>query len=68
MKAEELVFQRGDKWFFREPGYERFDGMTGKVFETVEHQDFEYETRADAMGHAHWYLNPPEEWFPPPPM
>ncbi len=65
MKTEELVFKRGRKWVFREPGYTRWDGP--RLLETVEHQDFVYDDEKDARGHAHEYLKPPCVWFPPPP-
>lgn len=65
-KAREMIFQRGGKWFFREPGFERYDGE--RLIETVPPQDFERESEADALAHAVWYLTPQRRpWFPPPP-
>lgn len=65
MKTEDLVFKRESQWVFREPGFTRYDG--DREIERVPHQDFAYDNEADARGHADWYLNPPKEWFPPPP-
>ena len=62
-----MVTQRGGKFIFTEPGYTRFDGVTNRVIETVEPQEFTHDTEAEALDHARWYLNPPREWFPPPP-
>ena len=65
-KAHEYVHKAKGGWVFREPGYTRWDG--DRLIETVEHQDFWYEKEAEALGHADWYLHPPNVWFPPPPM
>lgn len=62
---EQHVFARGDKWIFRNPGFQRFDGE--RLIEAVPHQDFEHDTKADALGHADYELNPELPWFPPPP-
>lgn len=67
MRAADLVSKRGAGWVFIEPGYQRIDGMTGRVIETVPAQEFWYATEAEAVAHACWFLDLPHEWFPPPP-